>query len=57
MVEWLLIVQLFVGGQHPPVQLGPFKSQAACEAAAKALQSGVVIGARYGCVPTDLPAR
>lgn len=53
MVTWLLIVQVFAGGPQPPVQLGPFESKAACEAA-RAELARVVVAARQACVPTSV---
>jgi hypothetical protein len=57
MVEWLLVV-ILLGGPGAPVpqaisQVGPFKSQAACEAAAKDIRRNASL-TRYACVATEL---
>lgn len=48
---WFLIIQLTGGnttGPLAPSQLGPFKSQAACEAAGKQVQKTFAV--RFVCV-------
>ena len=55
MIAWLLVVQVFTG-QAPVVnQIGPFKTEAACAAAGKAV-SKAMVGVRFVCVPDGLPA-
>lgn len=56
MVEWLMVVVLMGGDGAPKpqavTQVGPFKSQAACEAAAKVVTRQAF--ARTICVTTDV---
>lgn len=60
---WFLVIQLASGmsinGDHGPggiSQVGPFKSQAACEAAGKQAQRRLSSIA-YVCVPDDVPPK
>lgn len=60
-MTWFLIIQMLgalsaygTAGPTAPSQVGPFKSQAACEAAGNQIKKAFS-NLRFVCVPDDVP--